>query len=449
MGGVLAAAGSAIGLGNLWRFPTEAGQNGGSAFLFVYFICVLIFGIPLLIAEFCIGRRARCNVGDAFKVLAPDSPWRHLGLVPVVIAFLILCYYNVIAGWVLCYAYDAAAGHFQVSTLTDAEGRNVFANGFSAFISDPWQPVLCLTIFMGLTWFIITRGVQRGIERSSRFLMPLLFVIMILLMVFALRMPGAGQGLSFLFTPDFSAITPKVVLSALAQCFYSLSLGMGLITYASYFTRENHLGRSALSVGVMDTLVAVCAGIVIFPAVFSVPDIEPSSGASLVFIALPNVFNSALGGMPVLAWLIPLLFYVLLLVATLTSCMFLHEVVTAFVAETFAQSRRRAALEVSVACIAIGIVCSLGNGPWADVQPFGMGIIDFFDYVTAKLMLPISGLLVALFVGYKLSRWALLRELSSYGMYRVNWYKVLLFDLRVLVPLIIVIIMVTQLTGFI
>ncbi|MCR5536836.1 MAG: sodium-dependent transporter [Succinivibrio sp.] len=447
LGGILASAGSAIGLGNIWRFPMQAGQNGGSAFIIVYLLCILVFGIPLMIAEFAVGRKTRANVGNAFKVLSPDSPWRFVGPLAVIIAFLILCYYNVVAGWVLCYTYDAIIGTFQVASATTAEGGNVYADLFVSFISNPWKPVVCLILFMAATHYVVTRGVDKGIERFSKMLMPLLFLLLVLLVIFALNMPGASQGLEFLFKPNFDAITPSVVLSALAQCFYSMSLGMGLVTYASYFKRDANLSRSAVSIAIMDTLVAIAAGVVIFPAVFSVEGVEPTAGASLVFIALPNVFNSALSASPLLAWIIPVMFFFLLMVATITSCIFLHEVATAFVAENTNLTRHRSALVVSVLAIAIGICCSLSMGPWSDFTLFDMNLFDLFDYVTAKLMLPISGFFIALFVGWKLNQKTLQNELTSNGLFKCSWLQLFLIDMKVVIPAIIVAIMVAQLMG--
>lgn len=445
MGGAFAAAGSAIGLGNIWRFPMQAGQNGGSAFLLVYLVCILLFGIPLLVAEFAVGRHARANVADAYEILAPGSRWKWVGPLAVLIAFLILCYYNVVAGWVLNYTFDAVVGNFRVDSVTAADGTNVFAAHFLSFISNPWQPVVCLVLFMLCTHFVVTRGVQRGIERVSSLLMPLLFVIMILLVVFALTMPGASRGLNFLFTFDLSAINSQVILSAIAQCFYSLSLGMGIVTYASYFRREANLTRTAMSVAVMDTLVAVVAGIIIFPAVFSVEGMEPAEGASLVFIALPNVFNNALGGSTVLGWLVPVLFYALLCIAAVTSCIFLHEVSTAFLSERTGWSRNKAATWVTGLCILLGVACSLSMGPWEQLTVCGMNLFDLFDYVTAKLMLPISGMFVALFVGWKLSIHKLWVELTSHGKIRFPWLQPFLFLLRYLIPATIAVIMLAQL----
>jgi NSS family neurotransmitter:Na+ symporter len=443
LGGVLAAAGSAVGLGNIWRFPTITGEYGGGAFILVYIGCVILLGLPLMMAEFMIGRHARANVGSAYKVLAPNSKWRYLGPFTVLIAFLILAYYNVVAGWVAYYLFDAASGAFVTLSESVASGnQTAFADNFGAFVADPVKPIICLLITIGITHFVVTRGVRKGIEASSKILMPMLFIIILVLVVFALMMPGASQGLDFLFKPDFSKLTGQGVLAALSQCFYSLSLGMGLVTYASYFHRDANLGRSACSVAFMDTMVAIAAGVIIFPAVFSVQGVEPSAGASLVFISLPSVFDSALADAPVLMWLVPVMFFALLMFATLTSTIFLHEVVTAWVSETFGFTRHRSARIVTLLIIILGICCSLSMGIWNGFQISGMCLFDMFDNVTTKYMLPVSGLLVAIFAGWKLTTRQKWVELTSHGKVKFKLLVPLMIMLRYVCPVLLVIIMV-------
>lgn len=444
IGGLLAAAGSAVGLGNIWRFPTVAGMNGGSAFIIIYLACVFIFGVPLLIAEFSIGRHARANAGSAFKVLAPNTLWRFIGPWTVLIAFIILSYYNVVAGWVGYYLYEGVAGSFvSISEQVAAGNANAFAENFGSFVSNPWMPVVCLLVTIGITHFFVVRGVQKGIEKSAKILMPALFIILLMLVVFALRMPGASDGLAYIFKPDFSKVTGETVLAALSQCFYSLSLGMGLVTYASYFRREVNIGKTAASVASVDTMVAILAGVIIFPAVFSVAGVEPSAGASLVFISLPSVFNSALSGSPFLMWLMPVLFYALLLFATLTSTIFLHEVVTAWFCETFTMTRHRAARIVTALIILLGICCSLSMGLWSGFTIGGLCLFDLFDTVTTKYMLPLSGIAIALFVGWRMTTRQLWVELTSHGMFKFKPVVPLLVLLRYICPILLVVILVT------
>jgi len=447
LGLVLAAAGSAIGLGNIWRFPTETGEYGGSAFLLVYLVCIVVFGFPLMIAEFAVGRGARSSTGNAYSILAPKTNWKYIGLASTLTAFLILGYYNVVAGWTLFYLGEAAAGSFvSMSSQAATADGNVFAESFGAFVSNPWKPIVCLVLFMAFTHVVITAGVKKGIERFSKLMMPLLFIIMLFLCGCSFTMPGFKKGMEFLFTPDFDKIDAKVIRSALAQCFYSFSLAMGCIcTYASYFRADANLAKTAVSVGAMDTLAAILSGIVIFPAVFSVPGLEPDSGAKLVFIALPNVFDSALAGVPVLSWLVSCLFYLLLVIATVTSTVSLHEVITSYVSEHWGFSRTKSAWIVSVLCVLLGVICSLSMGPYlGDIKVAGMNIFDLFDFVTAQLMLPITGIFISIFVGWKMNRDKLMMELTSGGSCsNTAWlYKPLVFILRFVAPIIIAWIMI-------
>lgn len=444
LGGVLAAAGSAVGLGNIWRFPMEAGQNGGGAFILIYLACVLCFGLPIMIAEFVVGRHARANVGSAYDILAPGTKWKYVGPWAVLIAFLIICYYNVVAGWVLCYFYDALAGNFiQIAEQVVNGDPSAYVSNFNNFVTDPWKPVVCLLGTIGITHFVITKGVRSGIENSSRIFMPALFIILILLMIFAFNMPGAKQGIEFILKPNFDNVHPSTVLAALSQCFYSMSLGMGIVTYASYFRREANLSRNAISVAFMDTMVAIIAGPIIFPAVFSVPGVEPQAGASLVFIALPNVFGNALSSSPLLMWFVPVLFYALLLLASLTSVIFLHEVVTAWVAETFSFTRHRSAKIVTSLVILLGILCSLSMGILSNFTVAGLNLFDLLDTVTTKIMLPISGIMVCLFVGWKLSTRKLWVELTSHMTVTFKPIHIFVGLLRFVCPALIFVILVS------
>ena len=325
---VLVAAGSSVGLGNIWRFPYVAGDNGGGAFLVIYILCVLLLGLPIMVAEFSVGRASHRNAVGAYRALAPK--WSFLGYNGVVAAFLILGFYFVVSGWTAEYMVHSVTGSLARYTTAD-EYKSVFEN----FIQNPWRPVLYTALFVLATHFVIAMGVQKGIERSAKVLMPLLFVILIALSIHSLLMPGGEEGLRFLFRPDFSKVTPSTVLVALGQAFFSLSIGIGtMVTYASYFKPDTNLRHTALNVTILDTLVAVLAGVVIFPAVFSV-GIEPSSGPSLVFITLPGIFNS----MPLsMVW--SSVFFLLLVVAALTSTISLHEVITAYMHEEWHMSRR-------------------------------------------------------------------------------------------------------------
>ena len=346
-----------------------------------------------MMAEFTVGRHSKASTGKAYSVLAPGTHWKWLGYLGVLAGFLILGYYSVVAGWTLEYILEAGANEFANKRPDD------FILAFEAFSQDPVRPLILL-----LTHFVIVKGVKDGIEKSSKILMPVLFILIILLAVCSLSLPNAEKGLEFLLKPDFSKVTGDVFLGAMGQAFFSLSLGMGcLSTYASYFGKETKLGNTALSVGVIDTFVAVLAGVIIFPAAFSV-GIQPDAGPSLIFITLPNVFQQAFSGIPFLAYVFSVLFYVLLALAALTSTISLHEVVTAFLHEEFAFTRGRAAKMVTFGCILIGALSSLSLGVMQKYTLFDKGFFDLLDFVTAKIMLPLGGMLVCIFVGWYLKR---------------------------------------------
>ena len=405
IGAVLASAGSAVGLGNIWRFPTECGSNGGAAFLLIYLLCVFVLAMPVMVSEFVIGRASRSNTVGSYRVLAPGKPWVVSGFMGVLAGFLVLSYYSVVAGWTLDYTVESLCGGLM--------GGGDFAAFFADFVSNPWRPVVFMGLFLGLTHLVVSTGVEKGIERYSKVMMPLLMVIVLVLIGFSLSMPNAAEGVSFMFRPDFSKVTKDVVLSAMGQAFFTLSVGIGtLATYASYFSRETRLVSSAASVCVIDTLVAISAGLIIFPAVFSV-GVDADSGPGLVFITLPYVFDKALGDMPVVEYVFSGLFYVLLLIAALTSSISMHEISTAYIHETFHLSRRRAALIVTGVCFVMGVACSLSFGLWSELRVLGMTFFDLFDFLTAKFLMPLGGLLICTFVGWDMNKRVVREQLDS------------------------------------
>lgn len=439
IGAILAAAGSAVGLGNIWRFPYETGNHGGAAFILIYLACVFILGIPIMMAEFTVGRHSKASTGKAFSVLAPGTHWKWLGYLGVLAGFLILGYYSVVAGWTLEYILEAGLNGFAHKKPDD------FIVAFQSFSQDPFRPLVWLVVFLLLTHFVIVKGVKDGIEKSSKIMMPILFILIIVLAVCSLLLPNAEKGLEFLLKPDFSKVTGDVFLGAMGQAFFSLSLGMGcLSTYASYFGKETKLGHTALSVGVIDTFVAVLAGVIIFPAAFSV-GIQPDAGPSLIFITLPNVFQQAFGGVPLLAYVFSVSFYVLLALAALTSTISLHEVVTAFLHEEFDLSRGRAAKIVTFGCILIGILSSLSLGLLQQYTLFDKGFFDLLDFVTAKIMLPLGGLLVCIFVGWYLKRSVSYVELTNEGTLKSCFFNVYIFILRFIAPIGIALIFINEL----
>ena len=441
LGVILASAGSAVGLGNIWRFPYEAGNHGGAAFILIYIGCVLFFGIPIMVAEFSIGRHSRSNTARAYQILAPGTPWKWVGRMGVLAGFLILGYYSVVAGWTLDYIVQAATNSFA------GQSSESFIASFNNFVQNPWRPVLWTLAFMLMTHFIVVKGVEKGIEKSSKIMMPMLFLLLLVLAVCAISLPGAGNGLKFLLQPDFSKVNANVLLGAMGQAFFSLSLGMGcLCTYASYFRKDVNLPKTALNVGVIDTLVAVLSGFIIFPAAFSV-GIQPDAGPSLLFITLPNVFQQAFGGLPWLAVLLSIMFYVLLALAALTSTISLHEVVTAYLHEEFNMTRRKAATWVTVGCSILGILSSLSLGLGKELTLFGMTLFDFFDYLTAKIMLPLGGFFIAIFTGWFMNRRVVWKEVSNNGTLKVWIYRSWLFLLKFVAPIGIAFIFINEL-GF-
>ena len=442
LGAVLAAAGSAVGLGNIWRFPIETGQNGGAAFIIVYVGCVLLLGIPIMMSEFIIGRHTHTNTAGAFRKLSPGTQWKWVGRLGVLSGFVILSYYSVVAGWTAEYTTLAITNFFDGKTASD------FPTIFADFVSNPWKSLLWMMAFMVVTHVIVIRGVKSGIEKFSKVMMPALFIILILLAICSVMLPGASQGLEFLLKPDFSKITGATVLSAMGQAFFSLSLGLGcLCTYASYFGNDTNIGKTALNVSIIDTFVAIMSGFIIFPAVFNAGYTLSSEdiGPSLLFITMPNVFQQAFGSIPVLSYLVSVLFYFLLVVAALTSTISMHEVVTAYVSEEFAMTRRKAATIVTLACSAVGVFCALSFGPLDGFKLFGMTLFDLFDYVSSNIFLPVGGMFIALFVGWYLDKKMVRNEMTNNGSLRAPYMRLVIFILRYVAPVAIGIILINQL----
>ncbi len=445
IGAVLAAAGSAVGLGNIWRFPIETGQNGGAAFIIVYIACVFLLGIPIMMSEFFIGRHTHTNTAGAYRKLAPGTQWKWVGRLGVLSGFVILSYYSVVAGWTAEYTVLAIGNCF------DGKGSLDFPVIFNQFVSNPWKSLLWMFAFIIVTHVVVVRGVKSGIEKFSKVMMPALFVIMIVLTVCSVMLPGASQGLEFLLKPDFSKINGSVMLSAMGQAFFSLSLGLGcLCTYASYFRNDTNIGKTALNVALIDTFVAVMSGFIIFPAVFNAGYMLSSGdiGPSLLFITMPNVFQQAFGGMPVLSYLVSVLFYFLLVVAALTSTISMHEVVTAYVSEEFNMKRRKAATVVSIACGTVGVFCALSFGPLAGVKLFNMNIFDLFDYVSSNIFLPVGGMFVSIFTGWYLDKRLVRDEITNHGTIRVPYLRFVIFILRYFAPIAIGVILLNQLGLF-
>lgn len=441
LGMILATAGGAVGLGNVWRFPYMVGDNGGAAFLIVYMFCVLLLGIPCMLNEFIIGRHGASNTFRAYDKVSGGSAWKYVGLLGVATGFLITGYYAVVSGWCLQYIYASVVGELKGSP-------QYVAQYFKDFSQDPLRPLLWTVAIIVVAHFVIVHGVRGGIEKASKLMMPTLFVLLLVIVVASCMLPDAGKGVAFLFHPDFSKMTKDMFLSALGQSFYSLSIAMGCIcTYASYFSRNTNLMKSALQISAIDTLIAILAGLMIFPAAFSV-GVNPDSGPSLIFITLPNVFNEAFASMPVVGWIISLLFYLLLSVAALTSLMSLHEVSTSFFFEELHVSRRSGALIVTVTCSLIGILCSLSLGATECLSVGGMDLFDLFDFVTGQIFLPVGGMLTCVFLGWFVPKKLVHDEFTNWGTVSGALFDGYLFLIRYVCPLAILAIFLHQLGIF-
>ncbi|MCR5645740.1 MAG: sodium-dependent transporter [Bacteroidales bacterium] len=426
LGIIAAAAGSAVGLGNIYRFPCEVGNNGGGAFLAVYLLIVLCLGVPVMLSEFIIGRRAQKNPVGAFKLLKPRSGWPVIGYMGVICAFIIMAFYSTVAGWTLEYIVKAVGNDFQGKELA------VIEQEFSDFHNQGWRNVLWQFVFIFLTGFVVFKGVADGIEKYAKILMPLLVIILLVLGVRAVTLPGAREGLSFLFHPDFSKINGSVVISALGQAFFSLSMGMGvLITYGSYIKKDDNLTSTAVSVTLADTLIAVLAGVVIFPAAFSF-GVQPTAGMGLVFSTLPMIFNQMAGG-----YFFCIIFFVLLAVAALTSTISLLEVIVAFFVEEWHLSRRWATVLASLGCMALGVFASLSLKSGSGLTIGGMSFFDRLDMVSAKILLPIGALFIVIFVGWIMGKKTFNEEITNEGKLKLSVKGAIYFIIKYLAPIAI------------
>ena len=436
IGVILATAGSAIGLGNIWRFPFTTGQNGGAAFILVYFVCVLLLGIPGMVSEFIVGRRAQTNAARAYGSLGRKE-WRFVGYLGILTSTIILGFYAVVAGWCLQYLFAAIAGQLTCDAA-------YVLNYFKTFSSDPVKPCLWAVAFVLITHLVVAMGVNKGIERVSKLLMPLLLLILVILVIASCMLPGSVAGVEFLLKPDFSKVTGDVFLDALGQAFFSLSLGTAcLCTYASYFKPDTNLLKSSVQIALLDSGIAILAGLMIFPAAFSV-GIQPDSGPSLIFITLPNVFNQAFAAFPGNGYVISCLFYALLVFAALTSTISMHEIGTAFFHEELRLPRNHATWILTVVCSVIAVFCSLSVGANTDIGLFGMSLMDFCDFLTAKLMLPMGAFLTSIIMGWLVNRQMVKDEFTNNGSIQESFFTVYMFAIRYIVPFCIVMVFLHQ-----
>ena len=433
IGVVAAAAGSAVGLGNICRFPSQTADGGGAIFIFVYIACILFFGIPVMMSEFIIGRSARANTAGAFHILAPGTQWKWIGRLGVLTGFIIMGFYMVVAGWTLIYFLQSITGNLH--TVND------FSIHFTNILNDPLKQSVWMIVFSFLTSFFILSGVRKGIEKSAKIFMPILFLLLIILAIRSITLEGAIQGLNFLFKPNMEHVKQTVFLDAMGQAFFSLSIGMGcLITYGSYFNKSINLTKTAVQVSILDTLVAVLSGVIIFPAAFAltsspdtIVDELVTGGPGLLFITIPELLNQMPASM---AW--SALFFCLLALAALTSTISLMEVVTVYLFEEYKISRRKSTIFVTLGVIILGIISS-----------YSSVFFNILDMASAKYMLPIGGLFISIFVGWYLKQQLVTAQITNEGELRfgVGFIKFYIFLLRFVAPIAILSIFVYGLTG--
>ena len=438
IGAILAAAGGAVGLGNIWRFPYMLGQNGGGAFLLVYVFFVILIGVPLMMTEFIIGRRSQSNVVGAYKKLSPNHKgWMLLGVFGIMAAFLIYAFYSVVAGWTLNYIVLSCCGRLS------GQSPETIAMMFNEFTQGSFWPLAYQGLFLALTGTVIVMGVQKGIEKVSKILMPVLFLLLILMCVRSLTLGnGVKDGLSFLFHPDFSKLSGSSILAALGQSFFSMSIGMGaMVTYGSYIRKEDKLFNTSLWIAGCDSLVAILAGVVIFPAVFAF-GMNPASGPELVYIVLPNVFNSMLAGT-----LFAIIFFVLLGIAALTSTISLLEILVAFAVEELHWKRSTASFVSTLLVFVIGVFCTLSFGPLKNATIFGKTIFDLFDLLTASYLMPIGALLMTIFLGWFFPKVEVKDELSNGGTLKVKAFELYYFVLRFIAPIALLFIIISGIVN--
>ena len=429
-GALVALAGSAVGLGNLWRFPYLVGENGGAAFIIIYILMSFLICLPIFICEFVVGRRSQENAYSAFRDLSGDSWWKYVGVMTVVVPLIVTSYYSVVGGWSVEYLFKSLSFSF-----TYGESQSQITTMFSEFVSSPWHPLFCHTLFLMVTAVIVAAGIKGGIEKFSKVMMPLLFVIVLGIAIYSMTLPGAKAGLDYLFNPDFSKIDAKACAAALGQAFFSLSIGFGTImTYASYVSKKENVMFQSVATATSDLSFALIAGIAIMPAVFAF-GLNPQSGPGLVFETLPYVFSQMPAG-----GFVAILFFAALLVAAITSSISMFEVGVAYLVEERRMSRIAACAVVFGGCWCLGALCSLSFGPLSDVLICGRTVFDFFDNLSSNILMTLGSLLTVLFVGWRLKKSDIYDEFTNGGTLRANVkiFGVLWILIRYVAPLAII-----------
>lgn len=430
LGFILAAAGSAIGLGAIWKFPYTAGQNGGGAFFLIFILFTLILGLPLLLAEFSIGRTAQSNAVDSYKTISPESKWYRVGIMGMITSFILLSFYSVVGGWIISYLYKAVTG--ELTGLSSDE----YAQVFGSTISNPFISIFAQFLFIILTILVVARGVEKGIEQASKIMMPALFILFIILVIRAVTLDNAVEGIAFLLQPDFSKVTSQTILEAMGQSFFTLSVGVSvMVTYSSYLPKSQSLPRSAFSIVVMNIFIVLLAGLAIFPAVFAF-DLEVGAGPVLLFNVLPTVFSQLPFGM-----LFFIAFLVLFLFAALTSAFSMLEIIVSVISKGNLDLRKKWAWIIGLAIFIAGIPSALSYGLLSDVTLFDKTIFDLADYAVSNVLLPIGALLIALFVPRKMKKSALYEELKRGSSLKKGMFETWYFLIRFIAPLLILFVM--------
>lgn len=426
---ILAAAGSAIGLGAIWKFPYVAGTSGGGIFFLIFLAFTLLVGLPLLLAEFVIGRSTQKDAIESYRQIAPNTFWHWVGILGIITSFILLSFYSVVGGWIVIYLFKALTG--GLSGLTEEQYGQLFVET----ISSPYLSVIAQFAFLLIVMIVIAKGVQSGIERASKWMMPLLFIIFIILIVRSLTLENAVAGIEFFLKPDFSKVTSETVLFAMGQSFFALSIGVSvMVTYSSYLSKNENLPQSALSIVFLNLLVAFLAGLAIFPAVFSF-NLEPNAGPVLLFNVLPTVFDQMPFGIIFL-----IAFLILFLFATLTSAFSMLEIIVASLSKGDERKRKLYSMIVGLAIFVIGIPSALSFGVLSDIQIFGKTIFDAADYLVSNILLPVGSLLIALFVPLKMSKEALWEELKKGSKIKYSLFNAWFILLRFIVPVVILIV---------
>lgn len=428
-GVLMALVGSAVGLGNIWRFPYMIGENGGAAFIIIYLLCAFLLSMPIMLSEFIMGRGGQRNMVESFKALAPNSKWYLTGFLCMVTVFLILSFYSVVGGWSVNYFLKSLT--FAFTRTPDAD----FASVFGEFTANGPVSLIFTLVFYGFTALIVSFGIKGGIEKCSRIMMPILFFLILAMAVFSMCLPGAADGVKYIFKPDFTLVTGKTVAAAMGQAFFSLSVGVGTIcTYASYVSKNENILKCSVRTVLADTIFAIVAGCAIMPAVFAF-GYNPGEGPGLVFITLPNLFAQMPAG-----GIIGIVFFFSLIIAAFSSSISILEVIVSFVTERFKISRIRSILVISVFLILMAALNSLSQGPMNDFRILGKELLSFCDYITANFMMTLGAMLFVLFVGWKIGRSGFMAEITNNGSIGLpKWITGSLFFLiRYVAPVVIV-----------